>query len=70
MWPCGLVRVLQALVVECVVETFDQFQTDNTVVGRTVLSDGLPADFSREFVESVDAIRVEDFIYTTETGKC
>lgn len=50
--------------VEGIVETLDQFQTDNAIIGRTILGDGFAADIGGEGVKGVDAGGIENFVYT------
>lgn len=55
--------------VEGIVETLDQFQSDNAIIGCTILGDGFAADVSGEGVKGVDAGGIENFVYTGDISR-
>lgn len=64
MLPLTLVRVLDSLHVQIIVDGFDQFQSDNAVVCCFVGDERAFAFLRREVVECVYALWVEDFVDT------
>lgn len=65
--PLLLIGVLDALQVKVVVDLFDQLKADHAVVGRLVCGKGALALFGGQVIESLHALRIEDFVHTNNS---
>lgn len=64
--PLFLIGGFNTLEIQVIVNLFDQFETDDTVVGGFIFGESTLAAFGRQVVERFHPFRVEDFIDTAQ----